>query len=280
MCSSDLLNRAARRLIDRADERVIGQPIGKLLPSWPDLAAQPAPMTGVELAFHNGAMARSFDLRLSPLTDRVGREVGNVAVLHDITERKRMEAALLAQKQLFENLVAVARATTAHPTLAATLQDALDVAARLTGADQGSLFLCDPAGVVTHSILARGETVPEQRQALVRTVLDKGLAGWVIQHRQGALIDDIASDSRWFPLPNPPYTVCSALAVPILSGSTALGVLISAHSNYTRRGGQMKLCSVDSRIQNIFVITKLSYVFDTYPNEEQAIASFAESRSV
>src|SRR5262245_22315410 len=62
--------------------------------------------------------------------------------------------------------------------------------------------------------------------------------------------------------------------------STALGVLISAHSNYARRGGQMKLCSVDSRIQNIFVITKLSYVFDTYPNEEQAIASFAESRSV
>jgi anti-sigma B factor antagonist len=62
--------------------------------------------------------------------------------------------------------------------------------------------------------------------------------------------------------------------------STALGVLISAHSNYTRRGGHMKLCSVDQRIQNIFVITKLSYVFDTYPNEVQAIASFAESRSV
>jgi anti-sigma B factor antagonist len=62
--------------------------------------------------------------------------------------------------------------------------------------------------------------------------------------------------------------------------STALGVLISAHSNYVRRGGQMKLCSVDKRIENIFVITKLSMVFDAYPNEEQAIASFAESRSV
>jgi anti-sigma B factor antagonist len=62
--------------------------------------------------------------------------------------------------------------------------------------------------------------------------------------------------------------------------STALGVLISAHSNYVRRGGQMKLCSVDKRIENIFVITKLSLVFDVYPNEEQAIASFAESKSV
>jgi anti-anti-sigma regulatory factor len=47
-----------------------------------------------------------------------------------------------------------------------------------------------------------------------------------------------------------------------------------------KRGGQMKLCSVDKRIENIFVITKLSLVFDVYPNEEQAIASFAEKESV
>jgi anti-sigma B factor antagonist len=62
--------------------------------------------------------------------------------------------------------------------------------------------------------------------------------------------------------------------------STALGVLISAHSSYVKRGGQMKLCSVDKRIENIFVITKLSLVFDVYPNEEQALASFAERESV
>lgn len=62
--------------------------------------------------------------------------------------------------------------------------------------------------------------------------------------------------------------------------STALGVLISAHHNYVRRGGQMKLCGVDKRIENIFVITKLSLVFDVFPTEEQAIASFAEPKSV
>jgi len=62
--------------------------------------------------------------------------------------------------------------------------------------------------------------------------------------------------------------------------STALGVLISAHSNYVRRAGQMKLCGVDKRIENIFVITKLSLVFDVFSTEEQAIASFAETKSV
>jgi anti-sigma B factor antagonist len=58
--------------------------------------------------------------------------------------------------------------------------------------------------------------------------------------------------------------------------STALGVLITGHTTYARRGGQMKLCNVDKRIQNIFVITKLSLVFDVYDSEEKAIASFAE----
>jgi anti-anti-sigma regulatory factor len=42
----------------------------------------------------------------------------------------------------------------------------------------------------------------------------------------------------------------------------------------------MKLCGVDKRIENIFVITKLSLVFDVFPTEEQAIASFAETKSV
>ncbi len=62
--------------------------------------------------------------------------------------------------------------------------------------------------------------------------------------------------------------------------STALGVFIRARDQFIRRGGQVKLCSVDKRIENIFVITKLSMVFDVYPTEEQAIASFAERESV
>ena len=56
--------------------------------------------------------------------------------------------------------------------------------------------------------------------------------------------------------------------------STALGVLISAHSSYVRRGGHMKLCAVDKRIENIFVITKLTMVFEICETEEQAVAGF------
>ena len=56
--------------------------------------------------------------------------------------------------------------------------------------------------------------------------------------------------------------------------STALGVLIKAHSNYAKRAGKMRLCQVDKSIKNIFVITKLAMVFEVFETEQQAIAGY------
>ncbi len=56
--------------------------------------------------------------------------------------------------------------------------------------------------------------------------------------------------------------------------SVSLGVLIGGHSSYAKRDAQMKLCAVDKKIQNIFVVTKLSLVFDVYESCDDAIKSF------
>jgi anti-sigma B factor antagonist len=56
--------------------------------------------------------------------------------------------------------------------------------------------------------------------------------------------------------------------------SVSLGVLIAGHSSFAKREAKLKLCAVDKKIQNIFVVTKLSLVFDVYETEEQALASF------
>ncbi len=58
--------------------------------------------------------------------------------------------------------------------------------------------------------------------------------------------------------------------------SSALGVLIAAHANYAKRGGKIKLCQLNKNLENLFVITKLSLIFDSYQNEVEAIASFSE----
>ena len=58
--------------------------------------------------------------------------------------------------------------------------------------------------------------------------------------------------------------------------SSALGVLISVHANYTKRGGKVKLCQLNKNLENLFVITKLSLIFDTYTSEIEAVASFSD----
>jgi anti-sigma B factor antagonist len=56
--------------------------------------------------------------------------------------------------------------------------------------------------------------------------------------------------------------------------STALGVLISAHANYTKREGKIALCQLNKNLENLFVITKLSLIFDAYSNQDEAIRGF------
>ena len=57
--------------------------------------------------------------------------------------------------------------------------------------------------------------------------------------------------------------------------STAIGVIMAGFTNYQKRGGKMKLCNLSDSIENIFVITKLTLVFEVFNNELEAVASFA-----
>ena len=54
---------------------------------------------------------------------------------------------------------------------------------------------------------------------------------------------------------------------------TALGVLHQTHVNYSLRRGQVKLCGVAKRVNNLLIITKLSLVFEILDTEAEAITS-------
>jgi sigma-B regulation protein RsbU (phosphoserine phosphatase) len=92
------------------------------------------------------------------------------------------------------------------------------------------LILLDSDGIVTDSILSRGEISPELGSMLVKSVLKEGLAGWVMHHRRIGLINDTEKDDRWLILPDQPYSARSALALPIISDDMLLGVLTLMHS--------------------------------------------------
>jgi anti-sigma B factor antagonist len=57
--------------------------------------------------------------------------------------------------------------------------------------------------------------------------------------------------------------------------STALGVLIAAHTNFTKRGAKVALCNLSSNIKNIFVITKLTLVFSIYDTRQEGLTEMS-----
>jgi sigma-B regulation protein RsbU (phosphoserine phosphatase) len=135
-----------------------------------------------------------------------------------------------AQNRLFETFITMARSSKEQRMLNVTMQNALDIAAQISGAEKASLFLLDKDGVVTDSILTRDQVSQKKRSSLIGKVIDKGLAGWVKQHLSVGLVTDTTTDARWITLPGQSYIVRSALTVPVLRHDTLFGILTLMHS--------------------------------------------------
>ena len=56
--------------------------------------------------------------------------------------------------------------------------------------------------------------------------------------------------------------------------SSGIGALVSIHSMFQKAQGKIKLCNMGKSVQNVFVITKLTSVFDTEETRELAVKSF------
>jgi anti-sigma B factor antagonist len=57
--------------------------------------------------------------------------------------------------------------------------------------------------------------------------------------------------------------------------STGLGILIKGYSTVKKNGGDLKLLRVSHRIENIFMVSKLYTVFESFDDEDKAVASFS-----
>ena len=148
----------------------------------------------------------------------------------EVTALRREKKVHNAQNRLFEIFINMARSSKEEQVLNVTMQTTLDIAAQLSGAEKGSLFLLDTNGVVTDSILTRDQISGEKRSSLIGKVIDKGLVGWVKKNLSVGLVTDAKTDARWFTLPEQSYTVRSALAVPLLRHDTLFGIITLMHS--------------------------------------------------
>jgi PAS domain S-box-containing protein len=112
------LNPAAEALLGRREE-TIGRSMSELLPSWEervaDLARDQELYSAISLT--GDGTLRHYDLHVTPLRGQRLNQTGRLVVLHDVTERQGVEAALQqeieAREELISDLDAFAH-TTAH----------------------------------------------------------------------------------------------------------------------------------------------------------------------
>jgi anti-sigma B factor antagonist len=58
--------------------------------------------------------------------------------------------------------------------------------------------------------------------------------------------------------------------------SSGLSMLIAALTTLKNAGGTLRVAGASEKIENLFVITKLSTVFEMYPTVKKAAASFSK----
>ncbi len=95
------LNPAAQRLLGHTLSELVGQPAAQVASAWPEQVERFRGATEAheEIVLTVDGIPRSFDLRLSPLSDRRGSLTGRLIVLRDITERKQAMEALERARQ-------------------------------------------------------------------------------------------------------------------------------------------------------------------------------------
>ena len=199
--------------------------------------------------------------------------VNQIALVLEVAARKIDKVAFEVQRSLLENLVEIARSPAGEGILKSALQAMVDIATEQTKAEKGSLFVLNPSGKIADAILSRTEVTPEMRNRLVGSVLDRGLAGWVNEHHELGLILDTETDERWLTLPDQPYTVRSALCIPILKENALLGIMTLLHSepgHFSRQVAKLMQATADQMaliLENARLYTKLDEYSQALNNE-------------
>lgn len=146
--------------------------------------------------------------------------------LEQLVARRTHE--LLAEKDRLSTLYEITREVSSTLDLDALLNGSLAALARIAQAGHGSIMLIEPdtEHLVSRASLGHTESV------FTRFPIGVGIAGWVAQKKQPALIDDVSQDERWVALPpddNRRKREGSMVVVPLMAQNEVVGVLTLSH---------------------------------------------------
>ncbi len=131
-----------------------------------------------------------------------------------------------------ELLIRTSRELATSLDLHTTLLRVLHLSTSAVNAERGSLIVLDKdLNPVDTAIVIENELYSDTNKQM-QPILQQGLAGWVVNNRQAALIPDTSKDSRWLKREDDQKEktgVKSAICVPLMAGERVSGVLTVIH---------------------------------------------------
>jgi two-component system, NtrC family, sensor histidine kinase KinB len=113
------------------------------------------------------------------------------------------------------------------------LQRVLSLSKETVGARNGSIIVLSEDGRPVESTIIIGKKIFNHTTSRLKMPLEKGLAGWVVHHKEAALIQDTSKDTRWISQQAPslehPETR-SVVSAPLLVRDSLVGVLTLSHT--------------------------------------------------
>jgi PAS domain S-box-containing protein len=149
--------------------------------------------------------------------------------VRSLLQLKRARDGLEEERNRLELLYEVTRATMSQLNLQQMMVEILNQTLTAVNAAKGSILLLNESGEVTDKILIRVGKVAEIETTVTPEVVSRGLAGWLIRHNQGSIIEDASQDSRWVVLPDDVEPAGSVIGVPLSRADRIVGVLMLIH---------------------------------------------------
>ncbi len=183
---------------------------------------------------------------LSALADQVAVAVQNARLFDEVhrfsqelerrVEERTQELAeamneLTEERDRVETLYRITSQLSASLDLDRVLHRALELVVEAVGAEQASIMMLEPQSdrLIYRAALGEGVELPFGGMA-ARFSRGEGLAGWVIERREAAIVTDTRQDQRWVKPHKQEREYRSALAVPLVVSDEVLGTLLLLHS--------------------------------------------------
>jgi PAS domain S-box-containing protein len=200
----------------------VDQPLNGRAPNWETVESLEIFAAQAALAIENAHLfhkvrhfSQEMEHRVEERTQELAKAMGELT-----EERDRVETLYRITSQLSSSL---------------DLDHVLNLALRLVvdavGAERASILMLELESkkLIYRAALGAGERLPIGGIP-TRFSPGEGLAGWVVEHREAAIVPDIRQDPRWIESQNNrEREYRSALAVPLMVSDDVLGVLLLFH---------------------------------------------------